>query len=238
MNVQKPLLIVFILLLLFLTTQAISKLSANLNFYHTFQLKELWLKNAELPNKLQYVKALNAIELANEYHPKNPEYLITQGLILEWAGVSKLFSEQEQNNNLLLAKAYYIKATNLRPTWAVTWANLAVLKWRLNEIDQTLINYLIQANKYGKNVTEVRKIWVDVGLFLYQNKSPYSSQVIRGLRQHLKLMLQDDRVQIRKSAVSIVKRHNAERFVCKWIRTYSFDTTWQQKALCKLNKTK
>jgi tetratricopeptide (TPR) repeat protein len=232
MKIQKALLIVLILLLLLLVGKAISMLGANLNFYQASKLQEHWLKTGKLANKQQYTNALEAIESANSKHPNNPEYIVTQGLILEWAGISDLFTEQEQQQNLLLAKQYYLKATELRPTWSVTWANLAILKWRLNEIDQALIDYLMQAEKFGKNTVDVQKSWVEVGLFLYQNKSKYTPQIMTGLRSHLQFMLQDHRVKIRRSAINIVKRHGAERLVCKWIRTYDFDTTSQQKALC------
>lgn len=233
MKVQKLFIILFIIFLLFLTGKAITMLSANLSFYHTFQLKELWKKNQELTNKKQYIKALTAIDAANKKHPNNPQYLVTQGLVLEWGGISELFSKQDQQQNLINAKQYYLKATILRPTWPVTWSTLAMLKWRLNEIDQELIEYLLKADKYGKNIIDVRQTWVDIGLFLYQSKSSYSPLIIKGLRRHTQLMLLDHQPWVRRSAIKIIRRHNAEDRVCKWVRTYRDDTSRQQKALCK-----
>ena len=235
MKIQKILLIASIPLLLFLTSKAISMLAANLNFHQTNQIQKHWLKKGKVTNKQEYTKALDAISLANEQHPNNPEYLVTQALVLEWAGISRLFTASEQKSNLLLAKKYYLNATQLRPTWSVTWASLAILKWRLNEIDQNLVDYLIQAEYYGKNTHAVQKAWVDLGLFLYLKKSPLTPKIIAGLRRHLQSMLKDDRANIRTSAINIVNRHKAQRLVCKWIRTYDFDTRSLQKSLCKAN---
>lgn len=219
-------------ILILLCYQAVRMTSANLNFYQAFQLKELWFKNNELTSKSQYDDALRSIDRANKLHPNNPQYLITQGLVLEWGGISDIFSEKDKIQNLQLAKGYYLRAVELRPTWPVTWATLAILKWRLNEIDQSLIDYLQQADKFGQHTLDVHNAWVDVGFYLYMNKSPYTVQIMKKLRVHLELMLKDDRMSIRQSAVNIIKRHNAQRQVCKWLASYKFDTVWHQTKLC------
>ncbi|MBU2892255.1 VpsP family polysaccharide biosynthesis protein [Colwellia sp. D2M02] len=231
-SLQKTLLTLLFFVLLYLAAQAVTMLNANLHYYKAFQLKELWLKNKTLSEKSQYLTAISAINNANSKHPNNPHYLVTQGLILEWGGISSIFSPSEQKSNLVEAKKYYLKALELRPTWPVTWATLAILKWRLNEIDQELINYLHQADKYGSNIIEVHQAWVDIGFYLYQNKSPYTAQIMSGLRRHLQLMLQDKQPWVRRSAISIIKRHHKEALVCKWLLTYSFDTSEQQRAIC------
>jgi len=233
---HKTFLIAVAILLALLCYQAVKMFSANLSYYQAYQLKELWLKNNALTDISQYQTALKAIDYSNKTHKDNPQYLITQGLVLEWGGISNIFSEQEQQQNLQQAKTYYLQAVALRPTWPVTWATLAILKWRLHEIDQSLVDYLKQADKYGSNTLDVHHAWVDVGLFLYRNKSPYTVQIIKGLRRHLKLMLQDNRITVRKAAVAMVKRHNAQKQACNWLSTYDFDTTWHKAALCRLSK--
>jgi len=229
---QKALLITCAVLLMFLGYQAVKMLNANLSFYQTFQLKELWLKNNTLTDTSQYQIALQAINNANNAHQNNPHYLITQGLVLEWGGISDIFSKEERQQKLRLAKDYYLQAVALRPTWPVTWATLAILKWRLNEIDQSLVDYLKQADKYGAHTLDVHHAWVDVGFYLYKSKSLYTVQIIQGLRRHLKLMLKDDRITVRKSAVAMIKRHTAEKQACNWLSTYEFDTSWHKTALC------
>ncbi len=223
------------IVLVLLCYQAIKMVSANLSFYQTFQLKELWLKNETLADISQYKTALQAIEDSNNTHKNNPHYLITQGLVLEWGGISDIFSNKEQQQKLLLAKEYYLDAVALRPTWPVTWATLAILKWRLNEIDQSLVDYLKLADKYGPHTLAVQQAWLDVGFFLYKNKSPYTVQIIKGLRHHLNLMLKDSRINVRKSAIAIIKRHNAQKQACNWLSTYDFDTTWHKANLCVIN---
>jgi hypothetical protein len=49
-------------------------------------------------------------------------------------------------------------------------------------------------------------------------------------------MLKDKRITVRRSAIAIIKRHNAEKQACNWLSTYQFDTAWHKANLCQLNK--
>ena len=206
---------------------------ANLDFYSAHQLTEFWRDN-NLKEANQYIHALQAIDSANALHPENPHYMVTQGLVYEWGAIAGLYEDEQQKRKLLTqAKTYYLDAVKLRPTWPVTWATLAILKWRLGEIDQQLINYLQQADKYGPYVLEVHQTWLEIGFYLYQSKSQYSVQVSKGLRKHLKQMLRQPNSPFAHSAIAIIKRHNAERLACRWLNSYDFDTEKQKSMLCR-----
>lgn len=230
---KKAVLILCSILLIFLAYQAVKMLSANLTFYKAFQLEKIWQKTKSLSSAAQFEQALNDIEQSNISHPNNPRYLVSQGLIYEWGGISKEFDVKKQKELLLQAKGYYLQAVELRPTWPVTWSALAVLKWRLEEIDQEMVDFLMQADKFGQYTEVVNRAWLDVGFYIYKNKSIYSPQIINGLRKHLKLSMADNRQKIRQSTLAIVKRHNVELLLCSWSINYSFDTSWYDKALCQ-----
>lgn len=226
-------LIVCFFILIFLGYQAFKMLGANLHFYQAFQIEKIWQKKESLSSVSQFEQALNKIEQSNLLHSDNPRYLVSQGLIYEWGGISKEFDKKKQKELLLQAKRNYLHAVELRPTWPVTWAALAVLKWRLEEIDQEMIDYLNQADKFGQYTEVVNRAWLDVGFYVYKSKSIYSAQIITGLRKHLKLSMADPRQKIRESTLAIVKRHNAEVLLCSWSINYSFDTSWYDKSLCQ-----
>jgi len=222
-----------LILLIILGYQALNMLSANLNFYQAYQLEKSWQDNKKLTSAAQFEQAISAISQSSHSHSNNPHYLITQGLIYEWGGISDVFDNKKQRELLLKAKQHYLAAVELRPTWPVTWATLAVLKWRLEEIDQEMIDFLKQADKYGQHTSEVSRAWLDVGFYIYKSKSRYTAQIINGLRKHLKLSMADTRQEIRESTLSIVKRHNAELLLCSWSINYNFDKAWYDKKLCK-----
>ena len=231
---QKSLLVFSIILLIALSYYAIRMTSANLSFYQTFQLEKIWKKDQALNSKKQFEQALKAINHANSSHNNNPHYLITQGLIYEWGAISDLYNEAERKELLLKAKADYLASVKLRPTWPVTWATLAVLKWRLGETDQEMVDYLYQADKYGQHSPEVSRAWLDVGFHIYKSKSIYSKNILKDLRKHLELSLADNQSKVRRSTLSMIKRHNAEKLVCSWLINYTFDTRWYQKQVCKV----
>lgn len=230
--IKKTVTIVIALVLLIFCWQAIKMGKANLGFYSTHQLTEFWREN-NLQEVNQYIHALQAIESANAEHPKNPRYMVTQGLVYEWGAIASLNDEQQGQELLTQAKIKYLNAVKLRPTWPVTWATLAILKWRLGEIDQQLIDYLQQADKYGPYVQEVHQTWLEIGFYLYQNKSQYSVQVIKGLRKHLKEMLREPGSPFAHSAIAIIKRHKAERLACSWLTSFDYDTERQKGMLCR-----
>jgi len=231
---QKLMLIFTIVVLISFGYQAIRMTGANLNFYQTFQLEKSWQTAQSVTSKTQFEQALSAINQANSSHGNNPHYLITQGLVHEWGAISDLYSETERKELLLKAKADYLAAIKLRPTWPVTWATLAILKWRMGEIDQEMVDYLYQADKYGQNSPEVSRAWLDVGFHIYKSKSVLTKDILKNLRKHLKLSLADNQSKIRRSTLSIIKRHNAEKLACSWMSNYTFDTSWYQKKICEV----
>lgn len=233
-RLNKLLMIIMSLLLLCLAWQSMKMGKANLSFYAANHYLETWLDNKNLTDALEYQKALRSINDANRAHPDNSHYLITQGLVYEWAGTDNLFSDhKEKKQKLLKAKAYYLDAVQLRPTWPVTWATLAILKWRLGEIDQQLIDYLFQADKFGQHTPEVNQAWLEVGLYLYQNKSTFTAKIVKGLRKHLIITFNDARPDSRKLAIDIIKRHQAERLACSWLYNNEKFISYYKSKICK-----
>jgi len=233
-RLNKLLMIIMSLLLLFLVWQSMKMGKANLNFYTANHYLETWLDNNKLTDAVEYQKALRSINDANGFHPDNSHYLITQGLVYEWAGTGDLFSDnKEKKQQLIKAKAYYLDAVKLRPTWPVTWATLAILKWRLGEIDQQLIDYLFQADKFGQHTAEVNQAWLEVGFYLYKNKSTFTAKIVGGLRKHLEITFNDSRPDSRKLAIDIIKRHHAERLACSWLYKNEKFISYYKAKICK-----
>ncbi len=228
--VNKIILVTLSLTLFIACYQAIKMTEANLTFYKATSFEQHWLKNNVLNNKDQFATAINAINSSTANHLDNPRYLAAQGLIHEWAGISTIFTKEEQQKQLLLAKKSYLEAVELRPAWPTTWATLAILKWRLNEIDQDLIDYLFQADKFGPNVDDVHNAWLDIGFYLYKTKSHFTIQIIKKLRLHLNRVAKNNRPSNTSKAISIIKRHNAQRLACAWLSNYN-DNNFSKK-LC------
>ncbi|WP_448212796.1 VpsP family polysaccharide biosynthesis protein [Colwellia sp. MEBiC06753] len=201
------------IILCYLAYIAFNHSVANLRYRTAYNLIEKWRLNTELPSDEELNLAYEQIQQANALHPKNPHYLITKGLVLEWYGIAHQDLTRWQE-----AKLYYLQATALRPTWPVTWATLAILKWRLEEIDQQLLEYLTRANQFGPARLEVHEAWIEIGFHLYRTRHPLTAKVITAVRSHLNAMLSSTDPERRQSAIHIIERHAMFKQVCSWIQ--------------------
>lgn len=206
---------------------------ANLKFYSVHQTLAYWQKNNKVTDQEEFEHTVKLINQATNLHPDNPKYLITQGLVYEWGGIDadsiglassvQYFKSAEQS---------YLKAIELRPTWPGTWATLAILKWRLNEIDQQLIDYLLLADKFGEHNEQVQDAWLEVGFYLYKSKSRYTAKIIKGLRKHLRSMIEDTRSDRNYTAKQIIERHKVESLACNWITSFNLESRQKVSQVC------
>ncbi|REL31955.1 VpsP family polysaccharide biosynthesis protein [Thalassotalea euphylliae] len=210
---RKAGLVVLSLLLLLMAWQAIQIGRANLSYLAAHNAAEYWRKEKLTPSQESLQSALMSAQKANSIDPNNPHYLLTEALIWEWQGITL-----NQIEDFSKAKLLYLEATQYRPTWPVTWATLAILKWRLNEFDEEMLYFLYQAERFGPNRKEVHEAWLEIGLHLYQQKHQYTAKLIKPIRKHLRAMLGSHDKEYHRSAVNIIERHQAQRLACSWIQ--------------------
>jgi hypothetical protein len=91
------------------------------------------------------------------------------------------------------ARARFRKALLQRPTSPFLWANLALAKLYLNEIDDELLSALRRADELGPWERTVQATTVFVGLAVWQDLDPAGRQAIkqsieRGTRQNAQKM--------------------------------------------------
>lgn len=123
-----------------------------------------------------YQNAQQSIDKAISLH-ELPQYLEGKAQLLEW-GV-RLGIETDKAKTLYKANDLYLQSVQLRPTWPTTWAALALNKWHLQEFDQALITYLLNAHKFGKNKPEVKLLWQQLGTFLAQSPDTRHRKLIK-----------------------------------------------------------
>ena len=226
-GLRNGVLFVLVVILLLLAWQALTFGRANLHYLVAHNAAKKWREEQIMPSQHELDKALAGAKTARKLHPNNSHYVITYALILEWQGITS-----GKQINLQQAKKLYIKATQLRPTWPVTWATLAILKWRLNEFDEELLHFLKQAQQHGPNRKEVHEAWAEVGLYLYQQKHPYIATLIKPARQHLLKLIASHDSDYNQSAVNIVTRHNMQRIVCGWMQAAKVSKLSVSQKLC------
>lgn len=202
--------------------------SASLSFYRVKNILEEWQTEGNQQSEQQYLLAKNAIISAIDSHPDNPLYVDIMAQIYEWGAIA----EYEDNTEALKqAKYYYLKATQLRPSWPVTWASLAMIKWRSQEFDDEMLEYLHQATKLGPLKPEVHILYSELGLALYKNNHPLLLKIRPLFYRHLALGLRNP--SSRPLVVASINQSGLDKQVCRWLRNEPESTVlWVRE--CKI----
>jgi hypothetical protein len=185
---------------------------ASLNFYSVKNTVSVWQINKQLHNEASYHKTKQTISEAQKQHPAHPLYTDLAAQIYEWGAIS---GYEETSTALELSKHLYMQAARMRPTWPVTYASLAMNKWRSNEFDAELTSYLMLANKYGPKKAEVNILFVEMGLALYQSNHPFYAELRPYLKQRISQGIRNS--QSRTRVLAAIQHYKAMRTVCRWV---------------------
>lgn len=184
--------------------------SAALDYYFVRNAIELWQNDANMQTNEEYLAAKNAIIEAGSWHASHALYADLSGQLAEWGVVAGY----ESKDALISAKADYLRAARLRPSWPVTWASLAVVKWRLQEFDDEMLKYLNMADKLGQQKPEVHVLFSELGLALYQSNHPFYIEIREQTQDRLVRGLRNP--QSRERIKQAIVQHDAKEFACIW----------------------
>jgi hypothetical protein len=186
---------------------------ASLNFYSVKNTVSSWQENKQSQNEASYTKAKLAISKARHKHPAHPLYTDLSAQIYEWAAIG---GYENKSVALEVSKRFYMRAVQMRPTWPVSYASLAMNKWRSNEFDDELARYLELANKYGPKKAEVNILFVEMGLALYQSNHPFYAELRPHLKQRISQGIRNS--QSRDRVLAAIENYEAKRVVCRWMK--------------------
>jgi hypothetical protein len=185
---------------------------ASLHFYSVKNTVSTWPADKNLHSEASYKKAKQSIYEARKRHPTHPLYTDIAAQIYEWGAIS---GYEDTTSALEASKRLYEQAATMRPVWPVTYASLAMNKWRSNEFDTQLANYLTLANRYGPKKAEVNILFVEMGLALYESNHPFYAELRPYLKQRISQGIRNPQSQTRVMAA--IKHYKAKRTVCRWM---------------------
>lgn len=187
--------------------------AASLDFYQIKNIITLWQEEGLTQSPEQYQKAREAVYKANQSHPNHPLYIDLIGQINEWGAIA---GYEDQQQALQQAKLRYLQATKIRPTWPVTWASLAMVKWRLQEFDDEMLLYLNRADQFGPRKPEVNVLFSELGLALYEGNHPFLLKIRPQVTERLAAGLRNS--ASRDRVLSVISQYDAGKLVCRWLR--------------------
>jgi hypothetical protein len=120
-----------------------------------------WSEGKSRPDFESWLSVREGLIRADLLEPGNPRVLESLGLLhagREAPAGSDRSGFQQQ------ARDYFRQAAAARPTSPYTWANLAMVKYRIGETDPEFLDALRLAARYGPWEWEVQAIVADLGL--------------------------------------------------------------------------
>ncbi|MDO6712193.1 VpsP family polysaccharide biosynthesis protein [Aliiglaciecola sp. 2_MG-2023] len=187
--------------------------SANLSYYRVSNILDEWQSSGDKQSLEQYQLAKVIMQEVLIKHQGNPLYTSTMAEVYEWGAIA---GYEDTKTGLEQANEYYKASLKLRPSWPVTWASLAMIKWRKQEFDDELLYYLKQAHHYGPLKTEVHVIYAQLGLALYQFNHPILINFKDEFYRHLALGLRNPKS--RTLVIDAIKQNGLQKQVCRWLR--------------------
>lgn len=169
-----------------------------------YSIKE-WQAENRLPTHQQLAKAQVAIEAALNWDA-NPEYYDYQGRLYHYEA---LISDNTLLKTTALRNALnsYQHSITLRPQWAYSQANLALIKALLGEFDQDYKNAIKQSALYGPWENSVNITLAEAGLLGWltlskQDRKAITDNIQRGIRRNM------EPIKV------IINRYNKRSLVC------------------------
>ncbi len=139
--------------------------------------------------------------------PDDPDLLSLMGNVYEWNSFQS--DNQSQNkHNSRLALEHYRKAAALRPQWPYTWSSIALLKFKMSEIDQEFRSALSNAMDLGPWEPHVQITIAEVGLSAWDNLE-YAQRlaIIENIRRGVTMQAQ--------VMLDILKKYGQLRMICR-----------------------
>ncbi|WP_119394264.1 VpsP family polysaccharide biosynthesis protein [Salinibius halmophilus] len=127
--------------------------TANLYYKKADYYLTYWQDGGDVEANI-YQDAVDAINVALNRHPQHPHYLNVRAKIYQWGAFSNMADPAEL---LTAAKADFLRATELRPLWPITWMDLAQVEVDLagGEFTEQAQAYFDQANEVGPYLHEL-----------------------------------------------------------------------------------
>jgi polysaccharide biosynthesis protein VpsP len=165
LSIQHRVMLLILIVLLSVLILFIGKLGlADIYAHKSYSTLKKWQLAPFTMSDREWNAIQTSLEKAHHYDPENPEIMMAAGLAHEGRFAFSAVELPEARPARLIALAYYRESVKLRPTWPYGWVDLALVKYRLGEIDDEFYNALNTSAELGPWEPGVQKVIIDIGL--------------------------------------------------------------------------
>ncbi|MFT5482993.1 MAG: hypothetical protein ACI9GW_001648 [Halieaceae bacterium] len=186
-------------------------ISADVFFQQAEKLQKKWDKAGLVETRAEWQRGKNRVDRARDFSPNNPSILSLAAQInLAYAYAPN--PEPDRATRLLQqAEADLTAALSLRPKWAYDWANLAILKVRLWQIDDGFSHAIYKALEFGPLEVLVQRRVIRAGFVAWPKlDKPLQTALLDAFASGLRLSAEQT-----KWLFAIAERFRRTEMVCK-----------------------
>lgn len=137
-----------------------------------------WYTMGVQPNAEEWDRVHQGFVRALALDPYNPYLVNDVGRTHDW----RVLREVDANPNVRVIRTqalqHYRRSIQLRPAWPHTWASLALIKYRLRELDEEFEQALRNATHLGPWEPVVQRIVAEVGLAAWGELSEEMRRIV------------------------------------------------------------
>ena len=137
---------------------------ADTSYYPARRAMAQWIAEKRVPQDAEWQAARTALERAASLAPANPLYTEELGRLLESRAARSGRADPATRKLLEESRAQFRRAAAMRPGSPYAWSSLALVKFRLNEMDHEFYGALERAARYGPWEPAVQLALADIGL--------------------------------------------------------------------------
>ena len=170
---------VLIPVLLYLGYVAVSWGLADVYYRPGKAVLERWKRKEAQLEQQDWDRMRRQMDRALKLAPSNPDIMHACGSALEGRYIRNAPGDRIAQPARRQAADYYRAAISRRPTWPFTWADLALVKYRLDELDDEFYHALYQSTAVGPWEPGVQRVVAYIGLKLWDRLTGTDREFIR-----------------------------------------------------------
>jgi hypothetical protein len=171
----------FTVILVFCSYVSLHRGLASLYAYPGKSTLALWQDGKRHLRQQDWNMVRNSLERALPYDRHNPDLLHDLGAVYDAEVAYYTPGDDAAAKNRTMARQYYLAALAGRPTWPHDWIVLALVKYRLGQIDAEFYQALRRAMALGPWEPSLKLVVADIGLHHWEKFDHAMRELVAGI---------------------------------------------------------
>ncbi|NKB37214.1 MAG: hypothetical protein GKR93_08600 [Gammaproteobacteria bacterium] len=211
LSLRKSAVFLLIILVSYLIISPVKWFVADIYYRTPFNVVKNWQIASQDSQEVDWGNSNRRFLKALEFDANNPESLMMAGLSYEgqYAFKETGFAKAEKGRKLALN--FYRNSVHLRPAWPYGWIDLALVKYRLGELDEEFYKSILHASELGSWEPGVQKVIIEIGLHGWSKFDSKTQELV--LKTIRKAVIHADKKHV-KAMIMLLKKYGIFYYAC------------------------